>query len=224
MKRKPLPKKSILDRENIKWFLVASVCIILVFLSIIGFVSNTDDTEEETGKPAVVLRSQTPTAKPAEIRERLEAARDYEPPDPIQETKDIIASHRERLEENPEDPEAPVLLEAMGNLYLLRLQDYEMAAYCYEQLLRRYPDSKERAYMGLVTALERANDVEGTVRICREIRKEFPEDSVMYQWAVEKVRKDIWEMSSRVPETLPVAPEEQASPDAETSSENAPRD
>ena len=112
----------------------------------------------------------------------------------------------------------------MGNLYAYKLGDFEMAASCYDQLLHRYPDHKRgRTFVNLETAFEKSGDIEGATRVCREIRKEFSEDSEVFQWALDKVRKDIWERSAIVPETLPAETNEQISVDNETNSEGTPQ-
>lgn len=183
-----------------KWYLALSVSIILIGICILGIINSSGSQDGEGA--LLALRPTRPAMKSNEIRKRLEEARNFVPPDPVQEVKDVIASHKARMEADPDDPESPVLLEAMGNLYLLKLNDYDMAAYCYEQLLLRYPDyNKARAYIGLVTALERMNDEEGVNRVCREIRKEFPPDSVEYQWAAEKTGMRI----SKEVETAPLS-------------------
>lgn len=176
-------------QDKNKWYLISSISVIVIGISIIGFIANSGKkaADDNSDKSTVTLRAHTPTLKSSEIRRRLKEAKNYVPPDPIQEVNDIIASHQARIEADPEAPEAPVLLEAMGNLYMLKLNDYAMAAYCYEQLFQRYPKyQRSRTYINLVTALEKMGDEEGVNRICREMRKEFPPDSIEHQWAADK--------------------------------------
>ena len=179
-------------QDKNKWYIASSLSVIIIGICIIGFVSTGGNKDSKSS--TIAIRSNTPALEPGEIRKHLEDAKNFDPPDPAENVKKAIASHQARIDANPDDPESPVLLEAMGNLYMLKLNDYEMAAYCYEQVLSRYPDAdKTTAYIGLVTALEKKGDTEGVNRICREIRKEFPPESVEHQWAAEKTGRQLWE-------------------------------
>ena len=111
----------------------------------------------------------------------------------VQEVMDTIESHRVRLEEAPDAPEAPVLLEAMGNLYTLRLGDWQMAVHCYEDLLLRYPEyNKGRVYVGLATAYGKAGNMEMEEQVYSEMMREFPAGSTEYQLAADEVGKELW--------------------------------
>ena len=180
-------------QDKNKWFLALSVSVVLIGVALIGAISSSGGEGDNSPPKKVVLRPTTSPLKPEKIREHLEAAQSYEPPNPIQKVKDTIESHRARVEEAPDDPESPVLLEAMGNLYSLKLNDYGMAAYCYEQLLLKYPDfNKGGAYIGMITCYEKMGDTERAARTCNEMLKEFPEDSLEYKWATEKINLDLW--------------------------------
>jgi tetratricopeptide (TPR) repeat protein len=174
-------------QDKNKWFLVLIVSAVVLGVAMIGFISRGGNDENAPQKNRVTIRSSVPSMQQSKIREKLEDAKAYEPPDPAQKVQEIIESHRLRIEEDPDNPETPVLLEAMGNLYSMRLGDHEMAAYYYEQLLQRYPEiNKTSAYVGLVTSFEKMGDLEGVTRICNEMMKEYPKDSVEYKWAADK--------------------------------------
>jgi len=181
-------------QDKNKWFLVLGACVVLIGLAIVGAISSSGKPETIKSKKNIVLRPTTPSLTEEKIREHLAAAEAYVPPDPGKETLDVIESYRAMIEEAPDAPESPVLMESMGNLYLLKLKDYEKAAYCYEQLLQRYPDyHRDRAYVGLITSLEKMEDVERFTRACNDMMKEFPKDSVEYKWAADKSGAQRWE-------------------------------
>lgn len=138
------------------------------------------------------MRLHAPGLSSGEIREHLKAAEAYEPPDPLDTVRDAIKCHQENLDEAPDAPEAPVLLEAMGNLYSLRLGDYQMAVNCYQDLLLRYPEyHKGRVYVNMATAYEKAGDMEMEEHIYTEMMREFPKGSAEYQIAAEEVSKGL---------------------------------
>lgn len=186
--------------------MVLAVCAVVLGVAIIGFISGGGKPVAPDKKKPVVLRSNTPALRTEKIREELEAAKNYEPPSSLDKTRSTIESHRRRYEGNTDAPDAPALLEAMGNLYMMRMGDYGMAAYCYQEILHRYPDwNRRRAYVGLATAYSKMGDLENEMRIYNEMMKEYPKDSVEYKWAADKTGEEPWEGPDVI---LPGSPEE----------------
>ncbi len=145
---------------------------------------------------AVVLhgREKAQPAPPAYDREARQAALDAfaakapEPVDrrtPADRAREVIESHRQRVEANPESEEAPALLAAMGNLARQKLGDYALAAQYYEQALEEYPDwdGINRIYLNLATCYEQLGRQMDEVMVYKKMRDAFPEDTVEHQFA-----------------------------------------
>lgn len=104
---------------------------------------------------------------------------------PREQAATTVAGHRQRLEADPDSPEAAALLNAMGNLYRQKMGDYEHAAQCYEDLLHQYPDweGNRNVYLNLVVtyrALEKEDYINWTYR---RMMERYPEDSQEYLYA-----------------------------------------
>jgi len=125
----------------------------------------------------------------AELRALLEASPPPESKTPEEETREVIASHRERMEAAPDSEEAPALLNAMGNLYRQRLGDYDAAIQCYEDLLAQYPDwpGIRAAYLNLATAYREQGNLDYLNWTWRRMMEKFPEDSAEYQYAQQQL-------------------------------------
>lgn len=145
---------------------------------------------------AVVLygREKAQPGSPPYDREARQAALDafaskvQEPPPqptPADRAREVIESHRQRIEAAPESEEAPALLSAMGNLARQKLSDYELAAQYYEQALEEYPDwhGINRVYLNLATCYERLGRQMDEIMVYKKMRDAFPEDTVEHQFA-----------------------------------------
>ena len=110
---------------------------------------------------------------------------------PEEQTREIIAAHREKVEQAPESEDAPVLLLAMGNLYRQKLLDYENAAQCYIWLIGDYPDAPNitSAYINLGVCYEQLGQQDKANRLYREMSEKFPEDTVEHQFAQQKLHE-----------------------------------
>ena len=182
-------------QEKHKWLTVLIVCATVIGIAAFaGIVGSGDKQVSGKKKSEVTVRSHTPALKQADIRKHLEDAKTYVPPDPGDKVRNTIESYWARFNETPDAPDAPSLLEAMGNLYALRLGDHQMAAYCYQELLSRYPEyNKQRAYVGLVTALENSGETERATQVYNEMMRVYLTDSIEYKWAADRVGKERWE-------------------------------
>jgi tetratricopeptide (TPR) repeat protein len=106
---------------------------------------------------------------------------------------EVIGAHQKRIEKDRESEEAPALYAAMGNLYRLKVQDYEEAARCYELLLLDYPDwpNIRTVYVQLATCYERLGDWKGVERVYKGMMAKFPKESQEYQYAQAKLAGDL---------------------------------
>jgi tetratricopeptide (TPR) repeat protein len=182
-------------QANKIWALVLSACGLLVVGVLFTVFTGSEETSgEESGRRVATVRSnKTPLSKDF-IKEQIEEAKKYTPPTIEETVLDVIAGHWKKVEANPESPETPALLMAMGNLYRLDLQDYEMAAYCYHRVLEEYPDypGRMQIYPELATCYENAGDHERMLRVYREMTQVFPENSEQALFARVKLGLEDW--------------------------------
>jgi tetratricopeptide (TPR) repeat protein len=123
-----------------------------------------------------------------EMRARLATAQAQQPPDPREEMERAIQSHYEKVQQFPDDPEAPALYLAMGNLHR-RLFNYEEAIWAYQQIFVRYPDwdGLPMVYGELASCYEESGDHDNMLRIYMEMMRVFPEESREYRFAQGKL-------------------------------------
>ena len=141
------------------------------------------DAETQTARSAMA---------PREVAsDRIPEAPQVTRKSPEEQTRALIAEHRQKVEENPRRQDAPVLLLAMGNLYRQKLLDYESAADCYRWLIGDYPNAENitSAYINLGVCYERLGEQGSATRLYREMSENFPEDSVEHQFAQQKLRE-----------------------------------
>ena len=100
-----------------------------------------------------------------------------------------IEQHRARIESEPDAPERPALLQAMGNLYRNKLLDFANAAWCYEQIIHNYPvwAGTSMVYGDLATCYENVGDQENATRIYMEMMRVLPETTQEYLYAKDKL-------------------------------------
>jgi tetratricopeptide (TPR) repeat protein len=105
------------------------------------------------------------------------------------QTPVLIAEYQRRLDDDPKDPNAPVLLNAMGNLTRQKFQDYKEAARYYELLINDYPQWERIAsvYPQLATCYERLNDLHNLQWVYKAMMERFPADSQEYLYAKQEL-------------------------------------
>lgn len=174
-------------RETLRgsWWMVVALLAALGAV-VYGVANFSGGGEAPKGRPAVLpnrvmsedemrgVLFKTPGDGKSDLQKRNEAS---------------LAEYRARYDGNPDDPEAPALLRAMGNLYR-QTMDYENAAWAYQQLISRFPDSPgaRLAWAELVTCFERLKDTDNLTRTCLDMMKAFPEDSDEYRFAQAKLK------------------------------------
>lgn len=111
-----------------------------------------------------------------------------ERPTPQDEARKTIARYEQELEAEPDSPDTPARLMALGNLYKQKLLDFEQAAYQYRQVTTRFPDFAQvgLAYIELSDCYERLNDWRAAQMVYREMSERFPPDSQEYLYAQQK--------------------------------------
>lgn len=174
---------------------VLGVCCLLVLVAAIGALRNSAGEEDTSEQRPIVVRPLRSALSPEEMRQHIRDAESYVPPMPEATVRDAIESHQARIDADPESPDAPGLWVAKGNLYRIKLGDPAQAAYCYEQVLRRYPDypGRHHIYPELAMCYEMAGDRENLTRIYMDMLNEFPEESEWHLFARIQLGLEHWE-------------------------------
>lgn len=169
------------------WIIVLAVSV-FAFVAAVAAMFFREGDSREASRSQVRIKQSSMTQR--EIQARLEKVNNAESPDPVEEARATIEEHRARIENEPDSPERPALLQAMGNLYRHKLLDYENAAWCYEQIILHYPDWAGTAmvYGDLATCYERMDDPQNAMRIYMEMMRVLPEDSQEYLYAKDKLK------------------------------------
>lgn len=139
-----------------------------------------------------------------QMREVLFSVPPPEPPSIHEQKVEQVNGHRARYDANPQDPQAEALLRAMGNLYK-QTGDFPNAAWAYEQLLRRFPESthKSAAYIELVGCYDQAKDPDNLARVYLEMLKVFPKDSNEFKFAEAGLKITHLDLKQRDPDARP---------------------
>lgn len=189
-----MKKKQVQSSRRILWVYAAVLAFaVLTVISGIGarFFS------EEAREPKTVRTTVKPTPEPTMTHEEFvrkkEAAREQERETEEEATIRVIQEHRTRIESDLNDPERPALLQAMGNLYRHKLNDYENAAWCFQQIVQNYPEWPGTAmvYGDLATCYELLGDTAGMTRTYMEMMRVLPDYSQEYLYAKEKLESRI---------------------------------
>jgi tetratricopeptide (TPR) repeat protein len=170
-----------------KWSLliVAVLGAALVLWLLLPGQEETPDQPGGAGAPALA-----PEPAQQELRQRLEEAQAVpQRVDPQEELLDTIEAQRAAVEADPRSEEAPGLLNAMGNLYLQRLVDYESAAEAYQRLLLEYPDweGNYSVFPQLEVCYEQLGDGEGLRWLWGLMMERFPPESELHHYGAEQL-------------------------------------
>jgi len=154
-----------------------------VTLGVYKMLSGAGDVQPGTtvqAQPLVPNRAMDET----QMREVLFAPPAPEAPSIHEQKMSQVNEHRVRYDANPQDPDAEALLRAMGNLYK-QVGDFQNAAWAYQQLLRRFPDTRHKsaAFVELVGCYDQAKDWDNKSRVLIEMMRAFPKDSNEYKFA-----------------------------------------
>lgn len=169
------------------WIVALAAAVIVIIAAIATMLMQGGGTAEQP-KPQARVKQSDMTQR--EIQARLEEVKNAKVLDPVEKTQATIEDYRERIENKPDDPERPALLQAMGNLYRQKLIDYANAAWCYEQIILNYPNwaGTSMVYGDLATCYEKMDDQQNAMRIYMEMMRVLPEDSQEYLYAKDKLK------------------------------------
>ena len=178
------------------WFLLLVVSLLMLFLagglfrSLYMVNSNLDSTSvsQSASKSDGVYRPHG-TRNQEDLRSILERDPGPQRPDRREQLLETIASHQAAFDADPDAPDAPNYLRAMGNLQMQRLQDFEAAALNFEQIILNYPEWRQDRflYADLITCYEMLGDTAGLIRVAELMLERFPENSEAYLFALNKL-------------------------------------
>ncbi|HOV32222.1 MAG TPA: hypothetical protein PLX23_02515 [Candidatus Hydrogenedens sp.] len=164
--------------------LLIIVSIGFILFGIIGVISG------KTGK-AEKLQQETSTSSqqlnnlPVLNSSSQETQIGNKAPTDLKNPDQLIEYYRTQLQQNPQAPETPAYLSAIGNLYKQRKMDCANAIPYYERIIIDYPDWEgvRSIYPELAMCYESVNDYRGKIWIHNEIMRRFPPDSQEYIYA-----------------------------------------
>lgn len=165
-----------------------AVCLCALGAGVVSLF--TGGAEKEA--PARKVRRPRPVAaaKQDHAREILYAAKEAAPAVTKREERlGYVEKYRRLLEEDPDAPETPVTLQAMGMLYK-QLQDFENAAWAFHEVIDRYPQSNQyiQAWLELGTCYEFTGNQEKMISTYMEMAKAFPPDTDAHKFAQSKLK------------------------------------
>lgn len=175
-----------MENKSLVPYLLFACAVVLIVLGIVGTiwgkVSSAGVIETQEMVPKTLNTTLPLTAEVEEVSEK-EVPKDLNDPD------QLIEHYRSQLEQNPQDPDTPAYLSAMGNLYKMKKMDCASAIPYYERVIIEYPDWEgiKSIYPELVSCYEEVNDYKGKIWIHEEMMKRFPEDSQEYLFAKESL-------------------------------------
>ena len=150
---------------------------LLTYKSFFSGIESPSELSDEAAGPAL---------GESELNRILSDAKRDTPLTAREQTEQTISQYKKDIEANPESPEAPVHLNAMGNLYLQKLGDYQNAAEQYELLLANYPDwaGARMVYPNLETCYKNLGANAELRRLYREMTEFFGPEEGEYEYAM----------------------------------------
>ncbi len=169
------------DKQLFSYLLVGGA-VILIVLGIVGAIfgkTNMGEMAESQETNTIPLDSNPTLTTEDEQDGQKQIPTNLNNPD------QLIEYYRSQVEENPQDPNTPAYLSAMGNLYKNRKMDCASAIPYYEKIVIEFPDWEgiRSVFPELATCYETVNDYRGKIWIYEEMMRRFPEDSQEYLYA-----------------------------------------
>jgi tetratricopeptide (TPR) repeat protein len=199
---------------------VLAVCLCAFGVGVVSLFSGGAAKETAIRK----IRRPRPVASSEQDRAReiLYTAKEAAPATTKREERlGYVEKYRRLLEETPDAPETPVTLLALGVTYR-QLQDFENAAWAFQQIVDRFPQSNQyvQAWLELGTCYEFTGNHERMISTYMEMAKAFPPDTDACKFAQSKLRLLDVSVPGPVPEPEP-EPEPGFVPDIEFESSSA---
>lgn len=163
------------------WPLAFSGCLLLAVLVITGCGGDANAVKAAGDTPFVPRRVE---ATPEVLQPPTPQSR----PTPQQQAQQLIREYEQKVELEPNGPDTPATLMAIGNLYRQKLSNYKEASFYYRQVITNFPDAPQLslAYTQLADCYEKLEDWRAAQLVYREIIDRFPPESPEYQYAQEK--------------------------------------
>lgn len=203
------------------WMLgVFAVCLVALGAGVVSLLAG--GGEEKSPARSIRRPRRVPPAEQDRAREILYAAKEASPaPTPREERLAYVEKYRRRLEEDPDNPETPVTLLALGIVYK-QLQDFSNATWAFREVIDRYPTSNQNlsAWLELGTCYEFTGDQEKMISTYMEMSKVFPPDTDAHKFAQSKLKLMDIPMPGPVAEPAP-EPEPGFVPDVDFESASA---
>lgn len=203
------------------WMLgVFAVCLVALGAGVVSLLAG--GGEEKSPARSIRRPRRVPPAEQDRAREILYAAKEAAPaPTPREERLAYVEKYRCRLEEDPDNPETPVTLLALGIVYK-QLQDFSNATWAFREVIDRYPTSNQNlsAWLELGTCYEFTGDQEKMISTYMEMSKVFPPDTDAHKFAQSKLKLMDIPMPGPVAEPAP-EPEPGFVPDVDFESTSA---
>ena len=167
---------------------IALAGAVLVCLVVAGAIRAARRPAPEEETPAVVTAD--PTNLDGESHQPLDVAGRPERKSARQVALDEIASHRERIAEDPGDEDVPAYQLAIANLHITKLGDYETASIELEELISHFPESTlvAQAYTKLARCYENMGWRGVADTTYKKMMRHFPEGSPNWEYARAKRR------------------------------------
>lgn len=199
---------------------MCAVCLVALGAGVVSLF--TGGAEKEA--PARKVRRPRPVAADQgdRAREIFYAAKEAVPaPTKREERLGYVEKYRRLLEEDPDAPETPVTLMALGVTYR-QLQDFENAAWAFQEVIDRYPQSNQciQAWLELGTCYESTGNQEKMISTYMEMARAFPPDTDAHKFAQSKLKLLDLPMPGPLPAPAP-QPEPGFVPDVDFASTSA---
>lgn len=166
--------------------------VVMVAFGIAGAIWDKNGSVEAVVKQQNVklVNETTGTVVPKTDEETIE--KDQTTPVDLNNPDQLIEYYRSQLETNPDNPDTPAYLFAMGNLYKLKKMDCASAIPYYERIVIEFPNWEgiKSVFPELASCYEAVNDAHGKIWVYEEMMKRFPEDSQEYLFAKKALNLD----------------------------------
>lgn len=163
------------------WYLLVVVAVALV-AAIYGIATQ---GSEEVLEPVATVKELPRGLTQDEAQELVKPPPKPPKPTPKEQTDAVISGHQDTIEAAPESKDAPAYLNAMGNLAMNRLGEYERAAGYFEELLTKYRSFPltNGVYSKLAKCYTKMGNEALTEDVWRRMMNRYPKGTPEYDFA-----------------------------------------